>query len=297
LSLPRDVREQVEEALERHRLGRRIEAVRAVGGGCINNGARIETDLGRAFFIKWNRGAPSGMFEAEAEGLEALAAAQSLRVPTPIAWASDAETPWLLTEYVVPGSPSVEVLAALGRGLAQLHATTCEGRYGWNRDNWIGSLDQSNEPSESWATFWRSRRIEPQLALARHRGRARESVFDDLLDVIALALNDVDLPELLHGDLWGGNWFASADGVPVVIDPAVYRGHGEVDLAMSELFGGFGPSFYAAYDEVHGVSQAYEAYRRDLYQLYYLLVHVNLFGGAYEAGSLRAARNVLGQLR
>jgi protein-ribulosamine 3-kinase len=108
------------------------------------------------------------------------------------------------------------------------------------------------------------------------------------------ALSDIDRPDLLHGDLWGGNWFASADGKPVLIDPAVYRGHGEVDLAMSELFGGFGPAFYAAYDEVRRITPEYEAYRKALYQLYYLLVHVNLFGGAYEAASSRAARQVLG---
>jgi fructosamine-3-kinase len=101
---------------------------------------------------------------------------------------------------------------------------------------------------------------------------------------------------LVHGDLWGGNWFTSDGGEPVLIDPAAYRGHGEVDLAMSELFGGFGAAFYEAYDDVAVVEEAYSAYRKDLYQLYYLLVHVNLFGGGYEDGSLRAARRVISEV-
>lgn len=119
---------------------------------------------------------------------------------------------------------------------------------------------------------------------------------DRLLGAITLALDDVDTPALVHGDLWSGNAFADPSGRPVLIDPAVYLGDGEVDLAMTELFGGFGTRFYDAYHDVRSISEAYHAYRRDLYQLYYLLVHVNLFGGAYVAGSLRAAERVLGAL-
>lgn len=177
-----------------------------------------------------------------------------------------------------------------------MHDRAVEGGFGFGRDNWIGSLEQQNDVSERWGDFWRDRRIEPQLSLARARGRARDADFDALLDVIPSALADIERPELVHGDLWGGNWFPSEQDEAVIIDPAVYRGHGEVDLAMSELFGGFGATFYDAYNGVRTVDRAYGAYRKHLYQLYYLLVHVNLFGTAYEAGSLHAARSVLSEL-
>ena len=269
----------------------------AVGGGCINHGARLDTDAGVSLFLKWNATAPVGMFQAEVEGLRALGAAGPLRVPDPIASADPGATPWLLMEYVDPGSPGGRSQEELGHGLAQVHGSASEASFGWERDNWIGSLEQANRASPSWPDFWRDRRVEPQLDLARRRGLAGHGVFDEVLDVIPRALADVDTSELLHGDLWAGNWFADTEGRPVLVDPAVYRGHGEVDLAMSELFGGFGPAFYAAYDEARGISAAYSAYRKDLYQLYYLLVHVNLFGGGYESGSLRAAKAVLSALR
>jgi fructosamine-3-kinase len=277
-------------------MGGRIAAAIPVGGGCINNGARIETDSERSLFLKWNRDAPPGMFAAEAEGLRALAESSPLRVPEPLAVGSEGGTPWLLMEYVASGATGNDVLTRLGRGLAEMHSSHAEGPFGWELDNWIGSLGQVNDPDASWGVFWRDRRIAPQLALARSRGHAGDTTFDDLLPVIPDALADIEKPDLLHGDLWGGNWFAGAGGEPVLIDPAVYRGHGEVDLAMSELFGGFGPAFYHAYDEIRAITPGYDAYRKALYQLYYLLVHVNLFGSSYEAASLRAARQVLSEV-
>jgi protein-ribulosamine 3-kinase len=287
----------VEHALEEHGLGQRVEAVTPVGGGCINHGAKIETDSGTALFLKWNPSSPPGMFEAEAAGLDALSAASALRVPAPLAWGDDAEgTAWLLMEHVTGGPAGLAAEGALGRGLADMHNHAAEEGFGWESDNWIGSLEQTNAVSGRWGEFWRDCRIAPQLRLARRQGHAGDTSFDALLEVIPSALADVVRPELVHGDLWGGNWFANELGEPVLIDPAVYRGHGEVDLAMSELFGGFGPAFYNAYDDVRAIAGAYRAYRKDLYQLYYLLVHINLFGSTYEAGSLRAAQRVLSQV-
>ena len=307
MTLPGGVAEAVRRALERHGLGHRIERVVEVGGGCINNGARLDTDVGTSLFLKWNRAAPAGLFEAEADGLVALAAPRALRVPTPLAWSDPSErgsdASWLLMEHVRSGRPSTAAEERLGAGLAAIHASKPPGppgaagaAFGWHRDNWIGSLPQANLPLPSWADFWRERRLRPQLERARSEGFLADRSLDRVLELTAEGLADVTRPELVHGDLWGGNWMAAEEDEPVLIDPAVHLGHGEVDLAMSELFGGFGARFYAAYRDAHGISDAYDAYRRDLYQLYYLLVHVNLFGASYESGSLRAARRVVSAL-
>jgi fructosamine-3-kinase len=276
-----------------------IERVVPVGGGCINHGARLDIAGGASFFLKWNASAPPDLFEAEADGLRALRSSGGLRVPEPVARGGGSGAPsWLLMEHIEAGRPASDYGERLGRGLAALHASPDpEDGFGWHLDNWIGSLPQTNGTQRSWARFWQIHRIAPQLERARSRGYldgAEGRVLDRVVDTIPQALADVDRgpPHLLHGDLWGGNAFASADGHPVIIDPAVYRGHGEVDLAMTELFGGFGAAFYAAYDEVRPITDAYGAYRRDLYQLYYLLVHVNLFGGQYVQSSVAAARKV-----
>lgn len=175
---------------------------------------------------------------------------------------------------------------------------------GWHADNWIGSLPQANEPASpsdrlsprdtsAWAAFWAERRLHAQLEVARRSERCRAAVFDRVFEVVSLALPS-DLPMgLLHGDLWSGNFMARGDEVPVLIDPAVYIGHGEVDLAMTELFGGFDPAFRDAYRSIRPISAEYGAFRRELYQLYSLLVHVNLFGLSYEAAAENAATHVV----
>jgi fructosamine-3-kinase len=316
VSLPPRLRAVVERALEAEGAGSRIRRATPVAGGCSNHGTHLVTDAGAELFLKWNPSAPPGLFEAEVDGLTALArAAHTLRVPAPLAWGEGPAGSWLLLEYAAPGRATRETEEALGRGLAELHRSEVSTSsavarslragadapaFGWHRDNWIGSLPQQNAFVASWSSFWRDRRIVPQLAQARRNGRLRRRAADEALEraieLIPVALAGVERPELVHGDFWGGNWFADEHGEPVVVDPAAYFGHGEVDLAMSELFGGFGDPFYAAYRDAHGISAAYAAYRRDLYQLYYLLVHVNLFGASYEAATLRAAQRVVAAL-
>lgn len=288
--LPAELRSSLAEALSG--LGGRgtLARVRPVGGGCIHNGSRLETTAGDTFFLKWNLQAAPGMFAAEADGLGALRSADAAVVPEPLAW-SDGPPSWLLMEFVEPGSAQAD--SALGEALARIHCSTDAGSFGWTRDNWLGSLPQTNPTHGCWGTFWRDARLRPQLLRARRAGRLQEDLFDGVLDALPRALTDVARPELVHGDLWSGNAFSTPDGRPVLVDPAVHYGDGEVDLAMSELFGGFGPSFYRAYDAVRPVSPAYRAFKRDLYQLYYLLAHVNLFGAAYEAGARRAAHAAL----
>jgi len=286
VTIPPRVAAEVERAL-----GARIVRQQPLGGGCIHHGTRIDTDSGATLFLKWNHDVPAGMFEAEAEGLRALRAVSGVRAPEPIAMGGT----WLVLEHVQTAPPFRDTGARLGCMLAALHDAGATS-FGWPTDNWIGSLPQANAAAPTWAEFWRDRRLRPQLERARARGHLHDAAFDSVLDALPSALADVTEPNLLHGDLWSGNWLVSDGGEPVLIDPAVYFGHGEVDLAMSELFGGFERSFYDAYADARGVSPEYRAYRRDLYQLYYLLVHVNLFGASYEAGARAAAQRVMSEL-
>jgi len=310
-TLPPGVRTAVEEALESAGLSRDIVAATPVGGGCIHHATTLDTEAGDRFFLKWNpRGSPD-MFEAEAEGLTGLrAAAAPLKIPEPIAWGGKDDAPaWLLMEYMPRGAAGPEYAGALGRGLARLHESATAGdhsgrgppspAFGWGRDNFIGSLRQTNRPTDSWTMFWRDERLVPQWRLARQRGYLAgaagapvEALVERLDEVLGTAAGSA--PHLLHGDLWSGNVYPGPTGEPVIVDPAVYRGRGEVDLAMTELFGGFPAAFYRAYHEILPPSPGYDSIRRHVYQLYYLLVHVNLFGGAYEAATAHAARSALG---
>ena len=288
--LPPGLSDSIAEALSG--LGRNdsVSRVRPVAGGCIHNGSRLETEVGDTYFLKWSPEAPPGMFDAEADGLRALGASGAAVVPEPLAW-RDGPPSWLLMDFVQAGPAQVD--AALGEAMARIHTSAEATCFGWTRDNWIGSLPQLNPERVDWGGFWRDARLGPQLRHARRAGRLEDPIFDRVLEATPEALSGVGRAELVHGDLWSGNAFSTPQGRPVLVDPAVHFGDGEVDLAMSELFGGFGEAFYDAYDTARPVSAEYRAFKRDLYQLYYLLVHVNLFGAAYEDGARRAARAAL----
>jgi len=308
MRLPVSVRDEVARVLRRREPDADIVEVEPVVGGCINNGARVAVTGGRSYFLKWNASAPSRMFEAEADGLAALRSAASTltadvrpRVPEAHETGGGDDGPdWLLMEWIAPGRGATASEERLGRGLAMLHdldpSDASPPSFGWHADNWIGSLPQSNREHASWSDFWREERIVPQLELAREGGHLADGVMDDLVARIPDALDGVSGASLLHGDLWSGNTYVTDDGASALVDPAVYRGDGEVDLAMTELFGGFGAAFYDAYRDTRGISDAYASHRRSLYQLYYLLVHVNLFGRSYVAGSLRTAERVVATL-
>ncbi|HEX2204084.1 MAG TPA: fructosamine kinase family protein [Longimicrobium sp.] len=286
----------VRRAVERE-IGPVVEA-RPVGGGCINEALRVTTARG-ACFVKHNAAAPPEMFAAEADGLRALrdAAPEEIRVPEVLAMGGEgtADDPvWIALEWLEPGARRRDFGERLGRGLAALHRAR-SGGWGWERTNFIGSLPQENGGAATWAEFWRDRRIAPQLRRAREGGRlpGKEAEWERLIarlpDLLAAAEDDG--PSLLHGDLWGGN-VASASGDPALIDPAVYRGHREADLAMAELFGGFDAAFHAAYREAWPLRPGYDEARRAIYQLYYLLVHVSLFGGGYVAQTAGVLRTI-----
>lgn len=291
------------EAVLAERTGRpaRIAGATRVGGGCVSPVARIETDEGDAFFVKWGavettQDAPPGMLASEADALQALAAARNVRVPEVIAVEDGAHgaPSWLLLEWLEPGSARPGTWRELGAALADLHRNLAD-TFGWHGDNFIGPLHQTNTSAASWPEFWRIRRLEPQLRSAVDAGYLadEQARFERLFATMDDLLAGVSDASLLHGDLWNGNVHVMHDGTPALVDPSVYHGHREVDLAMSELFGGFGREFYQAYQEAWPVEAAYQDGRRAVYQLYYLLVHVNLFGGSYVA-SVRERLHAVG---
>jgi fructosamine-3-kinase len=255
-----------------------IADAQPVSGGCIHRCYRA-TLSGRAVFLKVNDARLADAFAAEADGLAALRAA-GCTAPEPISHGAAGASAFLLMEFLELESRGD--FAALGRMLATLHRA--EGsHFGWARDNYIGSTPQPNGAHENWAQFWRERRLEPQLALAKRKG------YDiDAGNVTALLDGHAPAPSLLHGDLWSGNASFLAGGAPVLFDPAVYYGDREADLAMTELFGGFSREFYSAY----GVLPAGYETRKHLYNLYHLLNHLNLFGGGY-LGQVNATLRLL----
>ncbi len=265
-----------------------IGECRSQGGGCINQ-AFVVGDGRRRYFVKTNAGDRLEMFRAEAAALEALAATRTLRVPRPVGEGRAAGRAFFVMEAVEFGPPGD--WREMGRQLAALHAN--EGpAFGWDRDNTIGTTPQRNGWREDWVEFFRECRLRPQFELAAHNGHRFEGA-GALLDGLGVFFEDpVPAPSLLHGDLWPGNASFDRAGQPVVYDPASYYGDRETDLAFSECFGGFPPAFYEGYRKAWPPGPGYPA-RRELYNLYHILNHANLFGGEYAA----QAEAVISRLR
>ncbi|MEE8481729.1 MAG: fructosamine kinase family protein [Acidiferrobacterales bacterium] len=266
-----------------------------IGGGSINTAQIVKGKDGREFFIKLNKASLVDMFEAEAEGLQELASAQAIKVPAPICWGSSGNEAYIVLEYIsLEGKNSGP---KLGEQLAALHQQQWD-KFGWIRDNTIGSTPQINTPSSSWVEFYRQHRLRFQLELAAHRGGSQ------LLNQGEHLLSDLDAfftdyqpsPSLLHGDLWGGNYATDEQGNPVIYDPAVYYGDREADIAMTELFGGFPQSFYAAYNAAWPLDAGY-ATRKTLYNLYHVINHFNLFGGGYLSQADHMISSLLSEIR
>jgi fructosamine-3-kinase len=286
MSLPAPLRQALSDVL-----GTSVQQAQAVGGGCIAQATRVEAG-GASYFLKYGRGDVARTFPAEAAGLEALqAATQSLVVPEVLAVKeeTDARAGFLLMDWIEEGRKGEGFWDHFGEGLAALHRHTAE-RYGFDRDNFIGSTPQENGWMDDWPAFFRARRLVPQVALARQRGRW-QSAWDGALDALFAHLDHLlphDPPaSILHGDLWGGNYLVTADGQAALIDPAAYYGHREADLAMTELFGGYQSRFYEAYEAAWPLEPDY-AERREVYNLYHLINHLNLFGSSYagQVGSI-----------
>ena len=264
----------------------RVKDRRAVYGGDANEAYSLYLSNGETFFVKANSVERADFFRAEAEGISAIRSTGAIRVPRIYATGADEGYSFLLMEYIDSAREVEGFWEKLGTDLARMHkadtaAFSKSGKYGFNRDNYIGAGYQKNAVKDSFIEFFAECRLRPQFELA-------EKYFDDdmgrkinrLLDTLDRYLIEPDMPSLLHGDLWSGNFMADEKGMPMLIDPAVYVGCNEADIAMTELFGGFDKRFYDSYFGFIGMVPGYDD-RRDLYNLYHLLNHLNLFGSSY----------------
>ena len=274
------------------------DSISTVGGGSINTACVLEGN-GQRWFIKLNQARLLSMFEAEAEGLQAMAATHTVRVPQPLCHGISGDQAWLVMEYIERGGRASRNHGArtLGRQLAAMHRNT-QGAHGWHRDNTIGSTAQHNNQQPDWATFWREQRIGFQLELAAtngHPGALQRDGERLLAAMDQLLQGHQPQPSLLHGDLWSGNADSDSAGQPVIFDPASYFGDRETDIAMTELFGGFPADFYAAYREAWPLEHGYQM-RRSLYNLYHILNHLNQFGGGYAAQASEMIKRLLAEV-
>lgn len=272
-----------------------LRAATPVGGGSINEAFRLEGTDGSRYFLKHNDAQHHPMFIAEAAGLDAIAATQAIRVPQPVAHGIAGAHSFLVLEHLdLHGRGNADLL---GEQLAALHRVHTL-QFGWHQDNFIGTFPQPNAWTTDWLTFWRERRLGFQLALAAENGYGGnlQRIGEKLLGALpAFFAGYTPQPSLLHGDLWGGNHGYLANGTPVLFDPAPYYGDREADLAMTELFGGFDARFYAAYRATWPLDDGY-ALRRDLYNLYHILNHANLFGGSYARQAEQMMQRLLSEL-
>ncbi|MEB3338878.1 MAG: fructosamine kinase family protein [Leptolyngbyaceae bacterium] len=265
---------------------------RSVGGGCINQGYAFGDDQS-TYFVKLNQASGLAMFEAEALGLKQMYATATIRVPQPICWGVVANSAYLVLEWLELGRGNGQAWETMGQQLAALHqvANPVPG-FGWDRNNTIGSTPQINPWTRDWAEFFAQHRIGYQLQLARRRGGHFPKQTVLLAAIPELLAGYHPHPSLVHGDLWSGNAAVTQAGEPVIFDPALYVGDREVDLAMTELFGGFPPEFYRGYNAVFPLDPGYPQ-RKTLYNLYHILNHFNLFGGGYESQANRMIEQIL----
>ena len=265
---------------------------RPVGGGDISSAWRVHADS-QPVFLKTGAADSYDMFLAEAEGLRELEKAGAVRVPKVLGCVTSGNEAMLALEWIDFEIAGTDTERKLGAQLARQHRVSID-RFGWHRNNTIGSTPQENDWNDDWVSFFGDKRLAFQLDLAARNGHRGELQIDGrtLLDNLGYFFSDYwPEPSLLHGDLWGGNWAAAA-GEPVIFDPAVYYGDRESDIAMTMLFGGFGRGFYDAYEEEWPMSSGHKD-RIRLYQLYHVLNHLNLFGTGYLGRAQEMIRGLL----
>jgi fructosamine-3-kinase len=254
-----------------------------LSGGNINNAVKIDTAEGY-FFVKWNESDHEDAFICEARGLELLRNSQEIQVPNVIAFGHKMQKSYIILDYIYSPRPQAGYWEHFGRSLAKLHTNTTS-HFGLDYNNYIGSLNQSNEWMEDGLQFFIEKRLKVQSSLALYNGEIPRALYDKF-DALYKKLPEImpaEKPALLHGDLWSGNVMVGNNGWVCLIDPAVYYGSREAELAFTKLFGGFNAAFYESYMETAPLEKGFEE-RVEIYNLYPLLVHVNLFGSGYLSG-------------
>ena len=270
------------------KLGSKIKSFNSLSGGCISDAFKVTTVDGLNYFLKYNPSISNDMFVKEANGLKELTKANAIRIPEVLSFDKD----YILLEYIPTGNKSKNFFEEFGENFAEMHKFTSDS-FGFYEDNYIGSNPQKNIPNEkektSWANFYFNKRILYQFQLAEKLGNSTPELrkgISNLENKIEEIVGDSkEKPSLLHGDLWGGNYMVDENGNAVLIDPSVYYGHREADLGMTKLFGGFSSEFYNAYYERFRLEDGYD-YRENIYKLYHVLNHLNLFGGGYYSQAL-----------
>lgn len=262
-------------------------------GGCINNALKLDTSEGH-FFLKWQSDIPEDMFQKEAEGLKLLARAGSIKIPEVFGYGQMDGRYYLLMENIESGVPLKDYWRNFGFSLAEMHMRNTSDNYGLDHNNYIGKLPQPNEAADNWVDFFIEKRLEFQLKLAVQNRLVDSSFVQRYRTFYELLpqLLPTDQPALLHGDMWSGNVMVAQDGHVCLIDPAVYYGHREIELAFTQMFGGFGHEFYTAYNEAYPMEHGFDE-RVDIYNIYPHMVHVNLFGTSYLGGVESVLRRYL----
>ncbi|VAW69228.1 Ribulosamine/erythrulosamine 3-kinase potentially involved in protein deglycation [hydrothermal vent metagenome] len=291
--------QQLSEQISLHtQLEFQVNSHAALSGGCINQAYRVSNGVSQ-YFVKLNERHHLDMFEAEALSLHELSTSNTIRTPHPVCTGQTEDQAYLVLDFLTLTGHTGSAISAriLGQQLAAMHRTEAS-LFGWHRNNNIGSTPQNNQQQSQWIDFWREQRLLPQLHLAKQNGYGRPLSFisDRLLsDFDVLFESYQPVPSMLHGDLWGGNAAALADGTPVIFDPAFYYGDRETDIAMTHLFGGFSHDFYAAYNEAWPLDSGF-AVRKTFYNLYHILNHLNLFGSGYLKQAISMAEQVLAEI-
>jgi len=264
------------------KLSVKIKSYVSLSGGCISDSYKITTNDNSNFFLKINPSASNDMFFKEANGLIELEKASAIRIPKVLASDKD----YIILEFIASGNKKKNFFEDFGKNFAKMHKHTSDN-FGFYEDNYIGSNPQKNIPTEKekkdWISFYFNNRILFQLHLADNLGNSTDELrkgISKLENKIESIIKTLEKPSLLHGDLWGGNYMVDENGSAVLIDPAVYYGNREADIGMTKLFGGFSSEFYTAYNEEFPLEDGYK-YRENIYKLYHVLNHLNLFGGGY----------------